>query len=170
MALLPAIVVRDQGDGRVREARLPGQHHLRDTGHVDDVTPPTLENKALRFTGESRSLDGDTCPGVLMGVFQSSTLLNDHLPGVRAEGGLHGDVAYPRQTALAVEGLGTTLGPVHEGIQDDEHAGAYLLLEGTAGGRRHHMGHSQLLKRPDVGSVQCLYFTHKYIFVECRVI
>ena len=88
-----------------------------------------------------------------MGVFQSPTLLYDHLPGVGAEGGLHGDVAHPGQTTLTVEALGPTLGPVHKGVQDDEHAGADLLLEGPAGCGRQYVGHPQLLERPDVGSV-----------------
>ena len=88
-----------------------------------------------------------------MGVVQSPALLDDHLPGVGAEGGLHGDVADPRKAVIAVEALGPALGPVYEGVEDDKHAGADLLLEGATGSGRHNMSHPKLLQRPDVGSM-----------------
>ena len=127
---------------------------LRNAGHVDHVTPPTPEQEALRLTGEPGPLDSDAGTGVPVRVVQPPALLDHKLPGAGAEGGLHGDVAHTRQPAPAVEALGAALGPVNEGVEDDEHAGADLFPEGPAGGGRQDVGDPQLLERPDVGSVQ----------------
>ena len=55
--LMPAIVIRDQGQGCITDFRFPRELGFRRIGHPDNVHAPLPIQQGFRFRGKLRSLD-----------------------------------------------------------------------------------------------------------------
>ena len=53
---MPAVIIRDRGQGRIGDLRFPRQLGFRQVGHPDDVTAPAAIKIGFGFGGNSASL------------------------------------------------------------------------------------------------------------------
>ncbi len=148
VALEPAVVVGDHGEGGVADLGLAGELGLLQVGHADDVGAPAAVEVGLGAGGELRAFHADVGASALADDADLGAGLGEDVGDDGADGVAERDVA---DDAFAEEGGGAGEGTVDELVGDDEVGGLVLFLQAADGADREDARDAEGLHRVDVG-------------------
>ena len=124
--LVPAVVIRDHGDGDIAQLSFAGQPGLREVGHADHVHAPTAIQIRLRFGRELRPFHVQVGAALLDIHAGATASLGEHFGLFFADGMPKTDVD---DQPIAEEGVDTVAGAIDKLIRDDEIQWPMLFLQ-----------------------------------------
>jgi cysteine-rich repeat protein len=148
-ALLPAVVVRDEGGHRVAHLGLARELGLRDGRHADHRGAERAVEVGLGLRRELGALHADVGAALARRQAELAALRAEQPRLLGAERAVEGDVG---DDAVAEERRGPALRPVEDLVGDDEVQRRQLLAQRADGADRQQPLDAERLERPDVGA------------------